>query len=590
MKNLHIAGLSSVLCAVTVLALRAVPDKPLGTREDLLVSSTPIGHCGGQLVFSLRAEPKTLNPVSNIDTNSRTVIRLMSADLIHINSFTQRTEPALARSWSVSPDGRIYTIHLRQGLRFSDGYPFTSDDVVFTFQAHLDERSGSTQRDLLIIENKPITVRKLDEYTVRFELPQPYAAAERLFDGIVILPRHLLEPAYVAGQLSQAWGISTPPQQIAGLGPFRLKHLDSGQRVVLERNPYYWKTDTNNQRLPYLDRLVGLFLGNANAEILRFEAGETDVINRLTAGSFATLEKSQDSHGFRVYDIGPGLLFDFLFFNQNQLGSSASIELRRNQAWFRQMPFRQAISLALDRESLAQLAYRSHARPLWGPVTPGDKIWGNADLPHAPKSTDKARALLQSAGYTWNSGGRLLDPQGNLVKFSVIYNAGNPAQGEIAVLIQQDLNQIGISLGIVPLEFRSFLDRISRTYQYEAAIMTLASGDSDPNSEINVWISGGGAHFWNLTEKRPEAPWQIEVDQLMKRQMTTLQFARRRLLYNKVQQLIVDNAPIICLTSPDVLVGAKNSIGNFQPAILGESTLWNAEALFLRRGFNSGGK
>ncbi len=135
------------------------------------------------------------------------------------------------------------SLQLRRGLEFSDGQPFDADDVLFTFQVYMDERVHSPQRDLLTISGKPIRLQEIDAYTVRFILEQPYAAAERLFDSIAILPRHLLKHAYEQGQLAQAWNLTTPPEQIAGLGPFRVKEYLPGQNITLERNPHYWKRD-----------------------------------------------------------------------------------------------------------------------------------------------------------------------------------------------------------------------------------------------------------------------------------------------------------------------------------------------------------
>ena len=232
------------------------------------------GRPGGRLVVAQRAEPKTLNPVTALDSASREVIHRMMADLVHINRATQRTEPALASSWTVSGGGRRYLLHLRRGLRFSDGHPFDADDVVFTFQVYLDEKVGSPQRDLLIVGGKPIAVRKQDAWTVAFEFAEPYAPAERLFDSLAVLPRHLLEAAWREGRLARAWTLNTPPAQIAGLGPFRMKEYVPGQRLVLERNPYYWKRDSRETPLPYLDQLVFLFVAGEDGQAMRFQAGK----------------------------------------------------------------------------------------------------------------------------------------------------------------------------------------------------------------------------------------------------------------------------------------------------------------------------
>jgi peptide/nickel transport system substrate-binding protein len=230
---LALSLLSSVSKSQSDLDRRALP------TEEFLVTTGEIGHDGGRLVISQRSEPKTLNPLTALDESSREIIGMTMADLIHINRYSQRTEAALASSWTVSSDGRQYTMRLRHGVRFSDGHPFDASDVIFTFQAYLDPNIHSPQRELLVIAGKPIRVQKIDDSTVRFDLAQPYAAAERLFDSVAILPRHLLEKLYDEGKLAGSWTLNTPPEQFAGLGPFRLKQYIPGQRVILEPNPYY---------------------------------------------------------------------------------------------------------------------------------------------------------------------------------------------------------------------------------------------------------------------------------------------------------------------------------------------------------------
>ena len=330
---------------------------PVSEQEDLFVTQSEVGTYGGGLVVAQRTEPKTLNPVFAVDNASREVIRRMMADLIHINRETQRTEPALAKSWRVSPDGRRYTLELRRGIRFSDGHPLDADDIVFTFQMHMDEKLGSPQRDLLIVGGEELQVRRVDTYTVVFELAQPYGAAERLFDSIAVLPQHKLEGFYQDGTFVQAWSLNTPPEEIVGLGPFRPKEYVPGQYLKLERNPYYWKVDREDQRLPYLDQITFLFVASADAEVLRFQSGETDVIGRMSAQNFSVLKGQQPKQNFHLNDLGPGLDFNFIFFNLNDLGDKNLPELARKQEWFRKVGFRRAISAAVDRDSIVNLVY-----------------------------------------------------------------------------------------------------------------------------------------------------------------------------------------------------------------------------------------
>src|SRR5713226_5937066 len=303
-----IARLALVVCLLAARCVTGTPaPEPPNPREELQHVEGEVGRYGGHLIVGQRSEPKTLNPVTATDAVSREVIGRLMADLISINRASQQTEPALARSWKMSPDGRTFTLKLRKGIRFSDGHPFDADDVIFSFSVYLDETVNSPQRDLLIINGKPLTLTKLDQYTVQFVLPRPYAAAERIFDGLAILPKHILEKPYREGRFVQAWSLNTPTAELAGLGPFRVKKYVAGQQIVLEPNPYYWKIDGDNHRLPYLDELVFLFVGSEDAQVMRFEAGETDIINRLSAENYSLLSREQSRRGSQLVDLGPSL-------------------------------------------------------------------------------------------------------------------------------------------------------------------------------------------------------------------------------------------------------------------------------------------
>ena len=543
-----------------------------------------IGSPGGRLVIALRSEPKTLNPVTSVDAPSRDVIGRMVGRLVTINRDTLRTEPGLARSWQVSRDGRRYVLELRPGLRFSDGHPLDADDVVFSLQAYLDERNGSPQRELLIVGGKPIVARRLGPTTVGFELAEPYAAAERLFDGIAILPRHLLGRAQEQGKLAEAWGLDTPPVELAGLGPFRLKSYVPGQRVVLERNPHYWKTDRSGQHLPYLDELTFLITPSDDAQVVRFQSGETDLINRLAAENFDVLTREQAARGYRLRDLGPGLEYAFLLFNLNPgLEARGLAAVARRQDWFRDVRFRQAVSAAIDRPAVARLAYRGRATPLGSHVTPANRPWVNTALKPPQPSADRSRALLASAGFSWDAEGALVDSARHRVEFSMIVNAANSARVQSATIIADDLGAVGMRVAIVPLENRALIDRVLQTYDYDTALMALGGGDADPNSEMNVWTSAGKTHLWHLGQTRPATPWESEIDELMRRQLVTLDTRARKRLYDRVQELVAENAPIVPLVSPNILVGAKDGLANFRPSILDHYTLWNADELFWRQ-------
>jgi len=576
-------------CCLAILAAGSFPTHA-NAKEELLRVAGEIGPPGGRIVIALRSEPKTLNPLIAADTTSREVISAMQADLVHINRATQLTELALAKSWKLSADGLQYTLTLRQGLKFSDGQPMDIEDVLFTLRVYLDETVHATQRDLLIVGGKPIAVRKVDEQTVAFTLAKPYGVGERLFDGLAILPRHLLETAYKEGKLAQAGGLGTPANQWAGLGAFRLKEYVAGQRLVLERNPYYWKTDEQGNRLPYLDEIVFLFVPSADAQVLRFQSGETDIISRLGAENFSVL--SRQARDYRMADAGPGLEYNFLFFNLNELGEKAPADMARKQSWFRSEKFRRAVSLAIDREAIVRLVYQGRGAALWGPVTPGNRRWADAGIAHPARSLDRSRQLLTQAGFKLTSGGSgeptLVDADGKPVEFSIVTSASNADRAKMAALIQDDLKQLGMRVQVVPLELHSLIDRIMQTKEYDACVLGIASYDADPNSDLNVWLSSGGMHLWNPSQKHPATDWEAEMDRLMEQQLTATKGAQRKNFYDRVQEILAERQPMIFLASPDILVGAKKSIGNFHPAVLEPYVLWNVDQLYQRnRGENA---
>jgi peptide/nickel transport system substrate-binding protein len=573
-------GVQPIWCAGWVVAAFAVLWQAPG--QDRLVISGISGRAGGRLVYAQRTEPKTLNPLIATDAPSREVIPRLMADLIHINRFTQQVEPALARSWQVSDGGRRFTMELRRGVRFSDGSPFDADDVLFTFQAYLDDKLHSPQRDQLMPNGKPIVVRKLDSDRVAFELPEANAVGERLFDGFYILPRRLLEKAFQQGRLGEAWGLRTPPSQIAGLGPFRLKEYMPGQRLVFERNPYYWKLDRDGTQLPYLNELVFAFAGTEDTQALRFRSGEADVISRLSAGNFTVLQADAAKRGYSLQNLGGGMDFQFLVFNLNDPSRVPAAVAARVKVLSRRS-LRAAISAAIDREAMVRLVYRGLGEPLATLVPPGSRLWVNQRIPQPRRDLGAARALLAADGFRW-AGGRLLDPGGVPVEFTIAVSASNPERKQLATLIQADLRPLGITVQVAPLEFISLVDRVQRTFNYEAAVLGLGSADADPNADANVWLSSGSNHLWNPRQRLPATPWEAEIDDLMRRQAVTRQFPERKKLFDRVQEILAEQLPMVPLVSPAVLVGARNGLRNFRPAILDHSTLWNVEELYWAAG------
>ncbi len=527
------------------------------------------------MVVAQRSEPKTLNPVFAIDEPSRAVTGLMGAPLVRLNPKSLATEGVLAESWKTSTDGREITVRLRRGLKFSDGSPLTAGDVLFTFDVHINPKTASPQRELLTVGGQPVQVALAGPDELRFTLAEPYALGEKMLAGISILPAKHLAEAYRGGRLAATWGLGTASAGIAGAGPFRLKSIQPGERIVLERNPHYSKRDPAGRPLPYLDEVEFVFAANEDAMTARFTAGEADLVAGFGPGSYSVLTRAGERMKHRVLDLGAGLDYTFLLFNLNPAPETAAAPRK----WFQRQAFRQAISAAIDRQAIVKLVYRGRATPLWGHVTPARGHWMDESLPRPPGSASRSRELLRRAGFRWDSRGLLVDENAVAVEFTIVANAANPVYTQTAAIIEEDLKPLGIKVQVVPLEFRSLVDRVTNRRDFDAAVMALRPGEADPVADMNVLMSAGSTRLWNMSGK-PVFAWEGEIDGLMRRQIGTTGAAQRKSDFDQVQRILAGQLPFIPLASPNVLVAAREALGNLRPGAIGHPVLWNADEIF----------
>lgn len=542
-------------------------------------STTPsLPKHGGRLVVSQSSGPKTFNPLFATDTDTLAILNCIMSVLVRINRQTGETEPELAESLTYSADHTVMTIRLRQGIAFSDGHPLTADDVLFTFQVIYDPALRSSLRDILEVDGEKIKVEKQDAYTVTLTFPKPVATAERLLDSVHILPKHRLEADYQAGRFASLWDLSTPPDQIVGLGPFRLKEYVPGQRTVLVRNPHYWKRDPTGQPLPYLDEITALILPDRSTRLLKFQQGELDMLSPLTPEEVAALQPQVAANRIRVYDLGPSLISEVMWFNVNPRARSLSpLKL----AWFQDVRFRQAVSYAINRQALIDVVFAGKAAPVWGPV-PDTSRWFNPRVKTYPYDPARAKALLAEAGFSDRNGdGILEDVRGNPLAFTLMTNAGNAIRERIGLMIQEDLKKVGINVTFAPIETKTMLERIARGMDYEAGLLAIAAGDTDPSSLRNFLLSSGASHWWNPQQTTPATAWEKRIDDLLNEFLTTADEKQRKALFDEVQAILSEQVPFIYLVARDLIVAAKPTVRNLKPGLLQDPLLWNVEELYV---------
>lgn len=506
---------------------------------------------GGELRFSLRGDPRTLDPLLVTDEHSLVAQYLTGGPLVRFHRGSQKVEPELALSWKVDLGGRRIVLRLRPGLRFSDGTPFSAEDVAYTFRRLMEPALHSPLGDSFRSGPGEFRAAVLAADQVSLTFAAPVGGLERLLDQVPILSSR------------------SPLKDKAALGPFVLAEYKSGSHLLFARNPHYWKRDARGVALPYLDAVRVTIQQNRETELLRFRRGEIDLINSVDTRHFDRLAGEMPG---AAADLGPSLDSEFLWFNQ----SPAAPLPKHKKRWFQSAAFRRAISGAINRADLCRLALNGHAVPAAGPVSPANRTWVNRDLKPHPYDPAESRKQLQAAGFRME-GGVLKDAQGNEVEFSILTNAGNPARARMASLIEQDLRQVGMRIHVVTLDFPSLVERISRTSNYEACLLGFVNVDFDPNAQMNWLLSSSSNHPWNPKQDRPATAWEAEIDALMTAQAGLADTGQRKVKFDKVQRVLWEQAPALYLLHKNYLVAVSRRLRGADPRPLSPQTYWNIE-------------
>jgi len=513
------------------------------------------GQSGGELRFCLGADPKTFDPLLAEEAASEAIRFLTGGVLIRFNRQSHQLEPELAVSWTVREQSRRIDFVLRRNVRFSDGTPFGPGDVAATFRRIMRPNLNSGIVDSFRAAGGDIRTEVSGSDRVSLFFSAPVAGLELLFDQLAISSSGQVQP------------------QDAVLGPFMMAEHKGGQYVLLRRNPYYWKVDGSGRKLPYLDTVRLDIQANRETEILRFRRGELQLVDRLEPEAYERLQKEMPA---AVRNPGPSLDAEFFWFNQTPEAPFPAYKRR----WMQSKLFRRAISAAVNRDDIIRLVYRGYARPAAGPVSPANVFWFNSKLIPPRYDPQLALRLLQDDGFR-REGEVLRDREGNAVEFSLITNAGSNTRTRIGTMLQQDLKKIGIRVNFTPIEFQSLIARITQTQQYEVCLLGLSNIEIDPNSQMNVWLSSGALHPWYPRQAAPATPWEAEIDRFMQAQHTAPDRKVRKTAFDRVQELISEQAPIVYLVHPEVLLAVSPSLRNAAPSALPPHLFWNVESLWL---------
>jgi len=562
-------------------SLEMVDYKAIQKKAEAFVPA--IGTMGGEIILSSFSDPKSFNPVTSTEVTTSEFTGYIYEGLIHINGVTMKPEPGLASSWKVSPDGLTWDFTMRKGVLWSDSVPFSAYDVEFTFNSLVlsDSINPNSSRDMFTILGKRPLVKALDSATVRFTLPIPFAPFLRAM-AQEILPRHKYEKYVKDNSFSHALDIQTPPDSMVGTGPFLLESYISSQKVTFKRNPLYWQKDSAGNRLPYLSRVIYTIVLDQNAELLRFKRGEIDYL-RAKGEDFPSLKKDESTGNYAVHRLGPASGSYFVFFNQNtardpKTGKPYVDSVK--SSWFCNKKFRQAVAYALDKQSMVRIVMNGLGYPQWGPMSPSEGYFYNANVPTYPYNIAKAKALLAEAGFTdKNNDGVIEDAAGHPVEFSFVTNSGNVVRGKLAEIIRKDLETLGFKVHFQLLEFNSLIGKIDNPpYEWDAIMLGLTGGP-EPHMGKNVWHSTGSVHLWFPNQKTPATPWEATMDSIYDAGVRILDESKRKELYDRWQVIAADELPLIYTVLPEQIFCLSNKFGNINPCPNG-GLLYNIERIY----------
>lgn len=551
---------------------------------DYLQSQAPIGKFGGEFVISTIGEgPKTFNPCNTKDATSSSMADLMYDGLLTTDPVSGKVLPQLAKSFEIK--GNNYIIHLRKGITWTDGTPISVDDVLYTYWEVIFKGLGNTAtRDAMMINGKLPKLYRIDDYTVMFVTSQPFAPFLRQLTHPIV-PKHYFKPYSDKGEsvFNAFLSPNTPPKEIVSSGAFKLKEYVAAQRVVFERNPDYYKINLENKKLPYLDKVVYLIVGDTNNEILKFEAKETDILS-IRGANVAKYKLKEPRSDFKVYNIGSDNGTLFLVINlSNRKNSEGKWNVEPvKQKWFRDRNFRTAIDYAIDRKAMVQNIAQGVAKPLYTALS-HNAIYLNKNIEGHMQDAQKSREILEDSGFKLKDGA-LYDKYNNRVEFNLYTNAGALERESIGVMIKQDLEDLGMKVNFKPIEFNTLVNKLSNTNDWDMAIMGLTGSPLEPHDGKNVWRSFGPLHLFN---QRPQGyniddrfSWEKELDDIFEKGALKLRFEDRKPYYDRFQEIIYFEKPIIYLYSPIRITAIRNKFKNIFPSSLG-GLIYNLDEIYV---------
>jgi len=523
-------------------------------------SGFAVGQVGGTWVASINNDPKTFNTMTARDGDTRDVVDPLFDFLADYDVYERAFIPNLA-SFEVNIDEEadrltvVYT--LRDDLYWTTpaddppgGVKVTSDDVVFWYDEILGDRSlqqpGYASQFIEMPDGGKahIDIEKLDERRFAFHYPR-IVSNPILSTNMQFGPRYIYEPAKRERGLEgvlDAFSVDTDVTTVPSIGEFYITEYSPGVRVVLERNPRYWKRDEGGQSLPYIEKVVYRIVPDVNTEFLLFKEGTKDAYSVRPEDLDELL--SVQNPDYTVYNGGESLGSAFFSFNQNPEHMNPVVF-----SWFSRTEFRQAMSCLLNRPRIARQVYRGLAVPAHHFFAEPNPFYDDDIRLEYTYDPQRAVSLLAEIGITPDAEGTMTDAEGNPIEFTINVGAENNIGVDICNIFADELAQAGITARVRPIDFQKLVEMITSTYEWE--VMTASLGANYwPSSGVNVWRSDGNFHVWHPLQEEPATEWEARIDELYNDGRFTLDHAKAKAIYDEYQRLILEQLPVMYIVHP----------------------------------------
>ncbi len=484
---------------------------------------------GDMIVIGSIGDASTLLPVLASDASSADIAGYIYNGLVKYDKDINLVGD-LADRWQISEDKLTIRFFLRKNVKWQDGTPFTADDVEYTYKVYIDPKTPTAYAtDFLKVKE----FRILDPYTFEVTYDKPYAPALGSW-GTSMLPKHLLE----GKDITQ----SPLARKPIGTGPYRFVEWSTGEKIIVDAYHDYF------EGRPYIDRIMTRVIPDLATTFLEVKAGRLDYMGLTPLQYRRQTEGKWWQENYSKYK--------YLTFQYTYLGYNL-------QDWkFKDKKVRQALTHAINRESIVQGVLLGLGQVTNAPYKP-DTFWYNRNVRTFPYDPDKAKQMLEEAGWKLNKDDGLRYKDGKPFAFTIITNHGNDLRKHAATIIQSDLSKVGIKVKIRVIEWAAFLKNFIDKRNFEATLLGWSIG-IEP-SQIDIWNSKkiGEKQLNFITYQNPE------VDTLLEDGASTYDPEERKKYYDKFQEIIADEQPYTFLYVADALPIISSRFKGIKPAPVG---------------------